>query len=237
MSDTVNPNAISVIVITKNEAHDIRECLESVRGWVNQIIVFDSGSTDGTQDICRELGAEVSETDWPGFGQQKQRALDAAAGPWILSLDADERISTDLRDEILAAVAAASAKLFQIPRESSYCGTWIHHSGWSPDHVLRLFHQDTARFSRDLVHERLIPVEGHAIATLSNKLIHYSFRDFSEVAPRAVKKADCAKHCCTACGALSGLILSSAAISTGKWAWYWPFPMPKAPTTVISNSC
>jgi glycosyltransferase involved in cell wall biosynthesis len=181
MSDTVNPNAISVIVITKNEAHDIRECLESVRGWVQQIIVFDSGSTDGTQDICREFGAEVHQTDWPGFGQQKQRALDAAAGPWILSLDADERVSADLRDEILTAVAQASLKLFQIPRESNYCGAWMHHSGWSPDYVLRLFYQGTARFSRDLVHERLIPVEGYAIGTLNHKLIHYSFRDFSEV--------------------------------------------------------
>lgn len=181
MSDTVNPNAISVIVITKNEAHDIRDCLESVRGWVNEIVVFDSGSSDGTQAICRELGAQVSETDWPGFGQQKQRALDAAAGPWILSLDADERISPALRDEIVAAVTQSTVKLHQIPRESNYCGTWIHHSGWSPDYVLRLFQKDAARFSRDLVHERIIPVEGLPIATLSNKLIHYSFRDFSEV--------------------------------------------------------
>jgi len=181
MSDTVNPNAISVIVITKNEAHDIRDCLESVRGWTNEIVVFDSGSKDGTQAICRELGAVVTETDWPGFGQQKQRALDAATGPWILSLDADERISPALRDEILATVAAASASLYRIPRESNYCGTWIHHSGWSPDYVLRLFHKDTARFSRDLVHERVIPVEGLPIATLGNKLIHHTYRDFSEV--------------------------------------------------------
>jgi len=181
MSETLNPNAISVIVIAKDEAHDIRDCLESVRGWVNEIVVFDSGSTDGTQALCREFGAQVTETDWPGFGQQKQRALDAATGPWILSLDADERISPALRDEILAAVASASTSLYRMPRESSYCGTWIRHSGWSPDYVLRLFHKDTARFSRDLVHERLIPVEGLAIATLTNKLTHYTFRDFSEV--------------------------------------------------------
>jgi glycosyltransferase involved in cell wall biosynthesis len=181
MIDTVNPNAISVIVITKNEAHNIGACLESVRAWVNQIVVLDSGSTDGTQAICRELGAQLSETDWPGFGQQKQRALDVAQGPWILSLDADERVSPGLRDEILAAVAQASASLFLIPRESSYCGTWIHHSGWAPDYVLRLFRKDSARFSRDLVHERIIPVEGLPIATLTQKLIHYSFRDFSEV--------------------------------------------------------
>jgi len=181
MSNTVNPNAISVIVITKDEAHDIRACLESVRGWVNEIVVFDSGSSDGTQAICRELGAHVTETDWPGFGPQKQRALDAAAGPWILSLDADELISPALRDEILAAVTSASAKLHRVSRASNYCGAWIHYSGWSPDYVLRLFRKDAAHFSRDLVHERVIPVTDDAIATLNHKLIHYTYRDFSEV--------------------------------------------------------
>src|ERR1700689_1815479 len=133
-----SPQAISVIVITKNEAHDIRDCLESVRGWVQEIVVLDSGSTDGTQALCRELGARVSETDWPGFGVQKQRALSAARGPWILSLDADERISPALRDEILQTVATPTAKVYRMPRQSSYCGTWIKHAGWSPDYVLRL---------------------------------------------------------------------------------------------------
>lgn len=184
-SHTAGAEAISVIVITKNEAHDIRDCLASVHGWVKQIVVFDSGSTDGTQAICREFGAQVSETDWPGFGPQKQRALEAAQGPWILSLDADERISPALRDEILATVAAAakpgSASLYRMPRESNYCGTWIRHSGWSPDYVVRLFRRDAVRFSPDLVHERIIPAEGQLSGTLTHPLIHYTFRDFSEV--------------------------------------------------------
>jgi len=181
MSETARPNALSVIVITKNEAHDIRACLESVHGWVDEIVVIDSGSTDGTQAICRELGARVVETDWPGFGPQKQRALEAAQGPWILSLDADERVSPALRAEILAAVAAGSADVIRMPRRSNYCGAWIHHSGWSPDYVVRLFRRAQARFSADLVHERVLAADGARQGTLQEPLIHYSFRDFSEV--------------------------------------------------------
>jgi len=172
---------ISAIVITKNEAHDIGDCLASLQGWVDEILVFDSGSTDGTQDICRTLGATVVETDWPGFGPQKQRALEAARGPWIVSLDADERISPALRDEILTAVAASQADIYRIPRSSNYCGTWIRHSGWSPDYVVRLFKRACARFSADLVHERVIAADGATYGTLTQPLIHYSFRDFSEV--------------------------------------------------------
>lgn len=181
MNDSAKPDAISVIVIVKNEAHDIRDCLASVHGWVDEIIVLDSGSTDGTQAICREFGATVVETDWPGFGLQKQRALDTARGPWILSLDADERVSPALRDEILASVKANGADLFRVPRQSNYCGKWIRHSGWSPDYVTRLFRRDAARFSNDLVHERVIAAPEARVGTLAQALIHYSFRDFSEV--------------------------------------------------------
>ncbi|WP_342777833.1 glycosyltransferase family 2 protein [Paraburkholderia guartelaensis] len=181
MNDSAKPDAISVIVIVKNEAHDIRDCLASVHGWVDEIVVLDSGSTDGTQAICREFGATVVDTDWPGFGPQKQRALDAARGPWILSLDADERVSPALRDEILASVKTNGADLFRVPRQSNYCGKWIRHSGWSPDYVTRLFRRDAARFSNDLVHERVIAAPEARVGTLTQALIHYSFRDFSEV--------------------------------------------------------
>lgn len=175
-----NP-AISAIVITKNEAHDIRDCLASLQGWTDEILVLDSGSTDGTQALARELGATVIDTDWPGFGPQKQRAIEAARGPWIFSLDADERVPPALRDEILATVRHAQADIYRIPRSSSYCGTWIRHSGWSPDYVVRLFKRGRARFSSDLVHERVIAADGAVQGTLTQALIHYSFRDFSEV--------------------------------------------------------
>jgi glycosyltransferase involved in cell wall biosynthesis len=174
-------SAISAIVITKNEAHDIADCLASLSGWVDEIVVVDSGSTDGTQALCRAAGANVIETDWPGFGPQKQRALEAARGPWIFSIDADERVPAALRDEIVATVAQGAADVYRMPRSSNYCGTWIRHSGWSPDYVVRLFKRERAQFSADLVHERVIAADGAVQGTLSNALIHYSFRDFSEV--------------------------------------------------------
>ncbi len=96
---------LSVIIITKNEADQIRECLESIQ-WADEIVILDSGSTDGTVDICREYTDKVFETDWPGFGPQKNRALEKAAGDWVLSVDADERVSLELRLEIEQALTS-----------------------------------------------------------------------------------------------------------------------------------
>lgn len=169
---------LSVIVITKNEAHAIRACLESVR-WADEIVVLDSGSSDGTVDICREYTPHVHMTDWPGFGPQKNRALALATGDWVLSLDADERVPDALRAEIQAAMAGAAHDAFRMPRLSSYCGRFMRHGGWWPDHVTRLFKRTRSRFSDDLVHERLV-VEG-TTGTLHQHLIHLAFTDLEEV--------------------------------------------------------
>ncbi len=170
--------SISVIVIAKNEAHAITKCLESV-SWADEIVVVDSGSTDGTVEICEEHGAKVTVTDWPGFGPQKNRALDLAGCDWILSLDADESVSEELAKEIREAVAGSCAEAYSIPRMSSYCGRYMRHSGWWPDRVIRLFRRGAARFSEDLVHEKLI-VAGR-IGKLSQPLMHEAFTDLSEV--------------------------------------------------------
>lgn len=171
--------SLSVIVITKNEAASIRACLESVR-WADEIVVLDSGSGDETAAICREYTDKVVVTDWPGFGPQKNRALDLARGDWVLSLDADERVSAELRREIEAAMAAPGGySAFKMPRLSSYCGRYMRHSGWWPDYVTRLFKRGSARFSDDLVHERLI-AEGVAGA-LESPLLHETYRDLEEV--------------------------------------------------------
>src|SRR5262245_34345938 len=106
---------ISVTIITKNEAHDIRECLESVK-WADEIIVLDSDSTDGTPAICREYTDKVFETDWPGFGPQKNRALAKATGDWILSLDADERVTPELKQEIQQVINSNNYQGYFIPR-------------------------------------------------------------------------------------------------------------------------
>lgn len=172
--------SLSVIVITKNEAADIRACLESV-AWADEIIVVDSGSTDDTVAICRELGAQVYVTaDWPGFGVQKNRALDHATRDWVLSLDADERVTAELRQEIEGITGgAAAAVAYDIPRSSSYCGRFMRHSGWYPDYVTRLFRRNSARFSDDLVHERLV-VDGTP-DRLRGELLHYAFDGMEEV--------------------------------------------------------
>ena len=167
---------LSVIIITKNEADNLQACLDSVK-FANEWIIVDSGSTDATVAIAQANGATVIETaDWPGFGPQKNRALDAASGDWVLSLDADERIPDALRDEIMAAIADSSHSAYALPRLSSYCGHFIHHSGWYPDYIVRLFRRQSGRFSTDLVHES-VNVQQGTTGKLKTAMIHYSYAD------------------------------------------------------------
>lgn len=176
---TNNPIKFSVIIITKNEAMNIRPCLESV-AWADEIIVVDSGSTDDTVAICKEFGAQVYVHEWPGFGPQKNRALSYAKNEWVLSIDADECVTDELRAEIDAAINNAGDKsAFRLPRLSSFCGRYMRHSGWYPDYVTRLFRRGTARFSDDLVHEQLV-VNGTA-GTFNNHLLHNSFHNLEQL--------------------------------------------------------
>jgi len=172
---------LSVILITRNEEANLDDCLASLEGIAQQIVVVDTASSDRTLEIAKNYGATLAQpSDWPGFGPQKNRALDLATGDWVLSLDADERLTPALRSEIVTAVNhSAQVDCFAIPRLSWYCGKFIRHSGWSPDYVDRLFKRGTARFSDDLVHERLIP-HGQ-VAKLKNPMLHYSFMNYSQV--------------------------------------------------------
>ncbi|MBC7415103.1 MAG: glycosyltransferase family 2 protein [Herminiimonas sp.] len=166
---------LSVIIITRNEAQNIGDCLASV-AFADQRIIVDSGSTDGTVAIARADGATVIETaDWPGFGPQKNRALAAATADWVLSLDADERISAALQREILDAIHAGRHDAYALPRLSSFCGQFIRHGGWYPDYIVRLFKRDVARFSDDLVHERVLTQVD--TGRLLEPIIHYSYRN------------------------------------------------------------
>jgi glycosyltransferase involved in cell wall biosynthesis len=171
---------LSVIVITRNERANILNCLSSV-AFADEIVVLDNASTDGTADLARSLGARVDVTlDWPGFGRQKNRALGLARGEWILSIDADERVTPELRAEILSVMAdSESLEVYKIPRRSSYCGQFMLHSGWNPDYVVRLFRSGCASFSDDLVHERL--VANSAVGQLRSPLLHLSYPDFDSV--------------------------------------------------------
>jgi glycosyltransferase involved in cell wall biosynthesis len=164
---------LSVIIITFNESRHIGPCLDSV-AFADERIVVDSGSTDDTCAIARARGAQVHITaDWPGFGAQKNRALDLASGDWVLSLDADERVPADLAGEIRAALAAPGFAAYCMPRLSEVMGRPMRHGGWWPDHVLRLFRRGSARFSNDVVHER-VEAEGEP-GVLSGHLLHYAY--------------------------------------------------------------
>jgi glycosyltransferase involved in cell wall biosynthesis len=171
---------ISAVIITKNEEAMLPECLRSL-GWVDEIVVVDSGSTDRTVEIAAQHGARVSRfDDWPGFGPQKNRALELATGDWVFSIDADERVSRELAAEIRAVAGGAGGhSAYAVPRLSSYCGRYMRHSGWWPDYVTRLFRRGSARFSDDLVHERLI-VDG-TVGKLAGTLVHEPFRSLEEV--------------------------------------------------------
>jgi glycosyltransferase involved in cell wall biosynthesis len=171
--------SIAATVITKNEASSIRTCMNSL-AWVDEIVVVDSGSTDRTVEICREYTDRIVAADWPGFGPQKNRAIAMATSEWVLSLDADEWLTPELREEMRAAMAdPGNHAAFAMPRLSSYCGKQMRHGGWWPDYVTRLFRRGKARFSDDLVHERLL-VDG-PVGRLREPLLHEAFRNLDEV--------------------------------------------------------
>jgi glycosyltransferase involved in cell wall biosynthesis len=168
---------LSAIVITRNEAANIAECLRSL-AFCDEAIVVDSGSEDETVQRAEAAGARVTTHPFSGFGAQKNHALSLATGEWVLSLDADEQVTPELAAEIEAAVAAGAADGYAMPRLSSFCGRVIRHSGWHPDYVLRLFRRDRARFSDNLVHERVI-CDGK-IARLTQPLIHHPIRTLED---------------------------------------------------------
>lgn len=164
---------LSVIIITLNEAKNIRACLESI-SWADEIIVVDSGSSDETTAICQEFSAKILiNSDWQGFGYQKNLALQQATGDWVLSLDADERVSPALRKTIEQTIALPTADAYMLPRQAYFLGKAMRHGGWWPDYVLRLFRRDCGEFSNVLVHETVI-TQGK-VAKLPQPLIHYSY--------------------------------------------------------------
>jgi glycosyltransferase involved in cell wall biosynthesis len=205
---------LSVIIITKNEAANIRACLESV-AWANEIIVVDSGSTDETVAICKELGAQVQvHADWTGFGPQKNRALNCASKEWVFSIDADERVTPELRAEIEQAMLAGKADGYYCPRLSQFCGQFVHHSGWYPDYVLRLFRRGTGKFSESLVHESVL-LEG-GTARMKNPLLHYSYLTADDVERKVEQYSTAAAKQMFQSGKRSSLV---GAMLRGGWAF------------------
>jgi glycosyltransferase involved in cell wall biosynthesis len=165
---------ISICIICFNEEHNIRRCLESST-WADEIIVVDSMSQDKTVTIAREYTDMVYQKAWPGYMEQKNFALSKANGVWILSLDADEQVTPELRDEILAELGKPDAKDgYRIPRRSFYQGRWINHSGFYPDKQLRLFRSAKGRWTGGRVHEK-VEING-IVGELRSDLLHYPYK-------------------------------------------------------------
>ncbi len=171
--------ALSVVIITKNEAGNIRDCLESV-AWADEIIVVDSGSQDDTVAICQEYTNKVFiHSEWQGFGAQKNLALQYATQDWVLSLDADERVPPALRKEIENALNTSAYSAFSVPRQAYFLGQAMRHGGWWPDYVLRLFRRDCGTFSEDIVHEQVLV--NAPVMRLATPLLHYSYTDLQQL--------------------------------------------------------
>ena len=182
---------ISFCLITLNEEANLRRCLQSCAGLADEIVVVDCGSSDGTEAIAREFGARWVRQDWLGFVGQKNRALELAVHPWVLSIDTDEEISPALSQEIVRIKqtgAPEDVSGYSMPRCVLYDGRWIRHGDWYPDRLLRLFRKQGARFAGGKVHERLELVGGR-VESLRGDLFHYSFKDADDHWARCQKYA------------------------------------------------
>lgn len=181
---------LSVAIITYNEEKNILEALESVK-WADEIVVVDSFSTDKTREICMEYTDKVYTVEWTGFSAQKNTAISLTTQPWILVLDADERVSEDLKSEIIRAMTGpAPEDGYYIARQNFFSDKWIRHGGWWPDYTLRLFKREKGAFEDREVHEA-IKVSGKT-GRLENPIIHYTYSGADDFMKRMEKYSDLA---------------------------------------------
>jgi glycosyltransferase involved in cell wall biosynthesis len=172
-------NRLSVIIITHNEEENIKHCLESVK-WSDEIVIVDSFSSDKTLEIAREYTPKVFQNKWTNFSRQKNLALGKASSEWVLNIDADERVTPELKDEILSILNSQSLSFdgYYIPLRNYYLGRWIRHCGWYPDYHLRLFRRQKGRFNQRAVHESIV-VEGKK-GYLKSHLNHHSYKNLAD---------------------------------------------------------
>lgn len=162
---------VSVAIITRNEAQRIADCLHSVSGLADEIVVVDSGSCDGTQEICVSYGARVVSAEWLGFGRQKDLAVRSARNDWVLCLDADERVSPELASAIrLVLSAQPTHSAYRFARSNCFLGRYLRHGEGYPDWSLRLFDRRVAHWSSDAVHEKVICAA--PVGQLAGDLLH-----------------------------------------------------------------
>ena len=184
---------LTAIVIAHNEAAHIGDCLATLN-FADERLVLDANSEDETVSLAEQMGARVIVApDWQGFGIQRQRAQDLALGDWLLMVDADERVSPQLGDEIRQAVEASgqegSPRVYEISRLTSVFGRFIHHGGWSPDWVARLYARDAGCYDKARVHEKLLPRPGIRVGRLTGPLLHYSYTSVDQYLVKSARYA------------------------------------------------
>lgn len=166
---------LTAAIITFNEERNIERCLISLQGVADEIIVVDSFSKDKTEEICNKYKVRFIQHPFEGHIPQKNFALDQASHDWVLSLDADEALTEELKKSILSALHNPLLQGFQMNRLTNYCGTWIKHSGWYPDTKLRLVNRHHARWTGINPHDRLEMTVKQPVGTLKGDLLHYSY--------------------------------------------------------------
>ncbi|HET8761761.1 MAG TPA: glycosyltransferase family 2 protein [Nitrospiria bacterium] len=173
---------LSVTIVAQDEETDIAECVASA-AWADEVVVVDGGSRDRTVELAERAGARVIRQPWMGYAAQKNFAIERATHDWVFSLDADERVTPDLREEIARVLGTASPRDgYYVPRRSYFLGQWMRHGGWYPDYNLRLFRRDKGRFRPREVHE-CVDVAG-SVGYLTAPIDHYTYRTLSEYAQR-----------------------------------------------------
>ncbi len=182
----MSKSGISVTIITLNEEANIERAIGSV-AWADEVIVVDSGSTDRTRELAKKLGARVYSNPWLGYGQQKNFAHEKAKEQWVLNIDADEVVTSELREEILSQITQGSTSGFKIPRKTWFLNRWIMHGGWYPNYLMRLAKKSDAKWTEPAIHEELL-VRG-VIENLKNPLLHYTFVDLKDQVTRNVRYA------------------------------------------------
>lgn len=171
---------LSAVIITFNEERNIGRCIDSLQGVADEIVVVDSHSTDRTAEICREKGARFLLHPFPGYIEQKNYALDCAGNEHVLSLDADEALSPELKESILRAKEHWTSDAYSMNRLTDFCGTWVRHGGWYPDRKVRLFIRSCGRWGGINPHDQFLPAAGTTIGHLSGDLLHYSYRTIDD---------------------------------------------------------
>ncbi len=190
LENDLDKPSLTVIILSLNNADSIQACIDSV-GWAQEVLVYDSGSSDGTVSIARNLGANVvTDTDWSGFGKQRQKAQAHACSEWLLWIDSDEVVSESLKVSIQQCLVRANTEYaYSVNRVTDFFGRFIRHSGWHPDRIVRLYAKDTYQYNDAIVHEK-VDCPNHAVRPIKGDLFHYTSPSFSAYMSKSLRYAE-----------------------------------------------